>query len=357
MGVPRNRDAYVRGSYLGEFSREPMRRLVDLLSDPSKAGAHGPSFDLRKGTFNRVTREGLNSRVSPLPEFRDRLIAAGLVFHGHPFEPAYISDPCFPLIYLDGQPVHRPLSDLESVLPKVNARLAATEIRFAYPDFSTYRSSWDYRTGQSNAQVKHGPLTRKFKGTETSGGRLYCLNQNIGSAFRPYLEFDGEPTTEFDFKGMEPHMAYSLIGQEAPDPDPYKVPALSFVNRNVFKGCFVIGIGIKHFLSPIPALMEHLRDDYGLLISGTQARLCFDEFWRRHEPIRSFCQTQSWDRLQYSDSQICLAVLSLLEGQGIACLPIHDSFVVPLRHERSLREAMVTATQHLSSPPPVVRVP
>jgi hypothetical protein len=45
-------------------------------------------------------------------------------------------------------------------------------------------------------------------------------------------------------------------------------------------------------------------------------------------------------KLMHLDSRIMLAAVDRLIAQGISCIPVHDSIVVPQQHESAAREAL-----------------
>ena len=51
------------------------------------------------------------------------------------------------------------------------------------------------------------------------------------------------------------------------------------------------------------------------------------------------------------DSNSALDVIGLLLDQGIACIAMHDGFIVAEQHEEQLRQAMIDAVSHLSTRP------
>ncbi|QEG40783.1 hypothetical protein [Roseimaritima ulvae] len=60
----------------------------------------------------------------------------------------------------------------------------------------------------------------------------------------------------------------------------------------------------------------------------------------RHRPIEdSFCDDVGM-RLMRIDSDIAMEVFDHFAQLGVPCLGVHDSFIVPAKHERTLREVM-----------------
>jgi hypothetical protein len=74
-------------------------------------------------------------------------------------------------------------------------------------------------------------LTRKFKFDYNSGGRLYCIAQNLSKDARRTLAINGNPTVELDFKSLHPTMLYHLAQLEAPE-DCYQILKERTSNRH-----------------------------------------------------------------------------------------------------------------------------
>ena len=63
-------------------------------------------------------------------------------------------------------------------------------------------------------------------------------------------------------------------------------------------------------------------------------------FEEQHEEISHLFYTGSWSMIQYRESTIARSVMKCFVDSGLACLPIHDSFVVKERYKSELRVAM-----------------
>jgi hypothetical protein len=62
-----------------------------------------------------------------------------------------------------------------------------------------------------------------------------------------------------------------------------------------------------------------------------------------HREIKGWFRSGRGLELQRLDSDIAEATLLSLVDQGVCCLPVHDSFIVPRSHENQLRAAMTQA--------------
>jgi hypothetical protein len=170
-----------------------------------------------------------------------------------------------------------------------------------------------------------------------SGGRFYGgFWQALNKADRKRLLIDGEETVELDFQACHIRMCYQHDGAPlSPDSDPYSIPGIDPQHRGAVKGLLLrwLGSGSGSKIKRPEALADWSRKDY-------------DQFRRRitdaHPQIVSWSRAGHWATLQNHDSRIADAVLADLTAQGIPCLPVHDSFIVPASGEQALRDAMAS---------------
>jgi hypothetical protein len=75
--------------------------------------------------------------------------------------------------------------------------------------------------------------------------------------------------------------------------------------------------------------------------------MLFHDLAEYHKPIEQFFFSETWTWVQRLDSDIAEKVILKLLDQGITCLPIHDSFIVPRYAENILENEMNEAFQEL----------
>src|SRR5690606_31490510 len=97
-------------------------------------------------------------------------------------------------------------------------------------------------------------------------------------------------------------------------------------------------------------MLNDARNKTGLSFNGA----LFDLAASVHQPIAHHFGTDAGMRLMRYDSDIALAVMGSFAEQGIPILGVHDSFIVPRRHEPELRETMVREYVDLLGFVPVV---
>ena len=72
-----------------------------------------------------------------------------------------------------------------------------------------------------------------------------------------------------------------------------------------------------------------------------------DEMWEIHHHINDFRYKEAHKVITFEESRVALKVIELCNKQGIAVLPIHDSFIVKKQHMQTLEEMMVRAYEVL----------
>lgn len=182
-------------------------------------------------------------------------------------------------------------------------------------------------------------LRRIFsRGSFKLGGRFYGGPWiDMPSEQRPHLLIDGEETVELDFSSLHPRMIYQFEGKPLPaEQDAYAVPEWTGKERRGW-----VKTAFQQLINAEPGMSlykprEIVSDE---LARGGWKRLLQDTK-RAHSEIEGWFWSGRGLELQRIDSDIAEAVLLSLLDQGICCLSIHDSFIVPRSHGHDLRQAM-----------------
>lgn len=286
----------------------------------------------------------------------DRLTVAGLVWSTHPNKATHPAKACTVGIRPDDTSdlleVFGPFSPSETVLPKVNARLKNARVALHLPDYRSYKRYWNHTDGTFKFHQSGNQLTRQFKYDLESGGRLYGhWVQGVPERLRHHLTINGMPVVEYDYRGMQVHLAYSSLGLVCALDDPYRVPGYAEHYRDAFKAIFLRIIGSDETQS-LPNIFRHgISEALGRQVTDVEVAELTDAFWGVHEPLRQLANTEAWRHLQLTESEIALTVMASLEDQGITCIPIFDGFVVQSRHGPELEFAMKDAVNGLRSIP------
>lgn len=174
-----------------------------------------------------------------------------------------------------------------------------------------------------------------------SGGRFYGGPWlELPSEDRSSLLIDGEDVVELDYSGLHPRLIYQLEGKPLPaDADPYIVPGWTGPERREWvKTAFqqLINADAVSKLRKPPAVPA------AAIGKGGWDKLK-QAMAHHHKAIERWFRSGKGLELQRIDSDIAEATMLRLADQGICCLPVHDSFIVPRSHEHDLHTAMIEA--------------
>jgi len=190
-------------------------------------------------------------------------------------------------------------------------------------------------------------LHRVFNTYPDNGGRFYgAWHINMPKAVRRCIVINGEPACELDYKAHHIRMLYHEVEIDYRD-DPYEELCRDDLSqRAVYKIVSLVSINAETRQAAVNGIRKQLRDK-GIPFDYTDKSIkaCIEKFCEIHKPIVRFLNTGQWGYLQYKDSQITSHILIRMVKEGIPCLPIHDSYIVPLQHEDLLHEVMIEAYQ------------
>ena len=298
--------------------------------------------DATKGHYRRYPGFGENVGVGKQSRIRatDRLVS---FFHDHGVTPHHVG---FALwvenIVLreerEGEGSFKHDIDYEETTDTVRMRANLQRI-------NTFLASFRISLSKSNGPVVDLPpfmLRRIFsRGSFERGGRFYGGPWlELPSEDRPVLLIDGEEVVELDFSGLHPRLIYQLEGRPLPaDADPYAVPGWIGQGRRAWvKTAFQQLINAdKDSKLRKPPEVPAAKIGKGGWDKLKQAMS------KHHGEIEGWFRSGKGIELQRIDSDIAEATLLALADQGVCCLPVHDSFIVPRSHENQLRDAMIQA--------------
>ena len=173
------------------------------------------------------------------------------------------------------------------------------------------------------------------------GGRFYGgWWQGISKHDRTRILIDGEVTVELDFTAYHPRLCYHLSGSPlAVDRDPYEIDGIDLGKyRGATKRAFsqLVNSAPHARLRRPQALSSQFlsSSDYAGFIARIE---------RAFKPTKTWLRSGRGMELQFIDSEIIDAAINDLTAQGIVCLPIHDSLIVPLSAEMVAGAAMCRA--------------
>jgi hypothetical protein len=150
------------------------------------------------------------------------------------------------------------------------------------------------------------------------------------------VTIDGDSVVELDFVAMHVAIAYALAGVLM-DGDPYDIP--HWKNRKRVKIALLTSFNARTEQKAIASLTD-TREGKPACASRKEAARLLDAIKDRHHVIAHFFGRDAGMRLMNIDSRIMLAAVEYLMERGIKCIPVHDSIVVPAKHEGVAMEAL-----------------
>jgi hypothetical protein len=264
-----------------------------------------------------------------------------------------------PLISVDRRPIFR-IEDLKFVAEK--GAKEKYQLNY-YQALLLNRNYWNKmivdssQIGSSEKCFHRVGLTRIFKGEEV--GRWFQKGfmsyQQLSEGEREKLLLNGEKVREIDYSAMHPHILYAKEGKQCPDNFYKQIEDKCGCSKFVAKSVTLIAINSKSFSSltaainsnkgkveranrrraiPDPVLYNVLKK-YNL-----KAKDVVEAIEAVHPAIAKYIYSASANELMLIESEIMTAVLMKLMALKISALPVHDSVIVPSRHEGTARQIM-----------------
>lgn len=235
-------------------------------------------------------------------------------------------------------------------LHKVNELLAGAHIELEMTDAQLMDLNYElWKSDQQVINFEKTFLRRVFNVSFKRGGRFYNgWWQNVPSSLRPKIIINGEPTVELDYTAIHPSIAYLEETGELPSGDPYSLSAYDGdpTMRKLIKSVFLILLNAKTRTEAKRSLRKEIPRSSKLTDEAKDAfkQLSLDEVFENikadHPAIWKYMGQGLGTHLQYYDSCVADDVLTTLVDKGIVTLPVHDSFIVQARHEKTLRNVM-----------------
>jgi hypothetical protein len=202
--------------------------------------------------------------------------------------------------------------------------------------------------GRWPISMKMKTLKRIYNNSDfEQGGRFYGgWWETLPSEYRKRITINGMKTAEVDYSTMHPRILYAARGLTCPDA-PYVIEGLPQGLRKVVKLALLIIINAPTRKRAVGALKKRIRDD-GLDLMGYTLKGVMSRIEQTHEPIKEDFYTGKGTFLQRIDSDIAEQVMLHFAEQGVAVLPVHDSFIVGAWAEDALSKVMEQAFQTLT---------
>jgi hypothetical protein len=200
--------------------------------------------------------------------------------------------------------------------------------------------------GRTVRCVAPRPVVAIFNRDLTRGGRVYRGRwMSLSKSERASLRIDGEPVVEEDYSSC--HFRLLLAagdeGELARDLafDPYRIEDL---DRQAIKLGILILLNAADAAEAEVALDRRLAEKQ-LLLPHQTAAIIIAAVHRAFPKLAPAWSSGLGLQLMHIDATMCVSVMERLLDEGILCLTIHDSFIVPVRHRAALQTAMDDALE------------
>ena len=214
-------------------------------------------------------------------------------------------------------------------LSNINLDTLKKELATKKGDQKTYRRLYLHRV----------QLTRIFsRGSLSKGGRFYRgWWQSIPEIHRPHIRIDGKKVIEIDYSGISLRIISAQCGVNLPaEVDPYDIGLPNWQGSKDSRR--------KPLKKIINALINDEDGDYKLAktkdLFGVMPRELRKLFQKAHPVVYERLADGIGLESQFVDSQIAESVMLKMFRDGIVCLPIHDSFLVPSGYHQVLSSVM-----------------
>ncbi len=206
--------------------------------------------------------------------------------------------------------------------------------------------------------INNKSLYRVFnRNSFTLGGRFYGGSyQVLPKEFRPHIKINNAPTVELDYAAHHIRIAYHLEDIEYQD-DPYLAISDNPGERQLFKQLLLVIINAETEAAAMSGFRDKIRGNakYKLEdLNNSTIKPLINRVKEAHPRIADYFHSGAGRRLQNLDSQITEGILMIMTKEGIPCLPIHDSYIVPVQHEKQLREVMMSEYHRVLGFDPVI---
>ncbi|PAV26795.1 hypothetical protein CF392_03710, partial [Tamilnaduibacter salinus] len=216
--------------------------------------------------------------------------------------------------------------------------------RDALNDLSTLLKEQEIRVSVGSESLLLPPqdfeYQRIFNDDFQSGGRLYCSAQQMKSSERGLLCFNGRKTSECDFRSHQPRLIYHLNDLAAPA-DCYDNP---WVSRDLMKKAMTRVMNCSTEKAAIATLsnllVEVSSDEQGTNSEDLTPKKLLSAVYETHPILKTYRSSTLWKQLQFIESNLAFDIMLALRRRGVACLGVHDSFVVEEKYLNLLTDIM-----------------
>ena len=193
-----------------------------------------------------------------------------------------------------------------------------------------------------------------------SGGRTYSAWSSLsGSAERPNIVIDGQPTMELDYQASAINVIYKALTGVVYIGDPYTLSVRGIeIPRHLVKAVATISLnsdGVKGTSTSVGSEYGKLKtslkvadqieySEYRKITNKVKIKDILEAFLNKHKSIRHMFLrgTAIGNKVQCLESDLVFAVVNELTIRSIPTLTVHDSFIVKVSDEGTLKTLMTT---------------
>ncbi len=189
--------------------------------------------------------------------------------------------------------------------------------------------------GRNPFDVTAKTLVRIFNnGSFDQGGRFYGgWWQGVPSKCRRFIRVNGKLTVEVDYSAFHPSILYALEGQKLRS-DAYDI---GLPNREQTRPWLKVAF---NGLLNAKSLKINAPSEFDERVAGCSWDDVLKRVLKKHSCVKYRFGTGYGLRLQRIDSDMAEKVLLYFAKMNVACLPIHDSFIVHSGYEGELVDVM-----------------
>lgn len=344
--------AYSRDKNFYTENRTENFTWTNMLRAVDRAQEKGYAVRLKKGYWDKKFGRGLASTL--YLGLRLKTFGAS--------EEMELEIESLPLLTINGKPIYdnEALALIISRLGSESSEVCALKRRLNSIYDESLRLNREYwnkmKIGCSNLRsgefcLKRVGLTRVFKdggvGRWFQKGGLSYLE--LPKEARAKLLLNGEEVVELDYPAMHPHLMYAWEGKQCPNDFYERIMELSGCSRYIAKSVTLIAVNALKYSSFIGAInlegrREHLASKpilYSELKKyGVHPREIIEAIKTAHPVVSKYIYSGTANKLMLVESDIMTAVLLKLVESKIPALPVHDSVVVPVQHQQTVRRVM-----------------
>lgn len=205
-----------------------------------------------------------------------------------------------------------------------------------------------------DGQILTNIYCRIFNESFELGGRFYRADvlqiKNKDNDARLDITIDGKQVCEVDYSNLHFRIAaaqqdidtedipldvYSGILEDEQNPVDRRIIKLAV---NMMFNCTNEASARSAIQKAINTLSQDDKSKYTLGLARSVMELIFSAY---PDFLDFFCAEGSFGRaLQNADSHLASDILEVMVSKGITCLPVHDSFIVPIEHMNFLCDTM-----------------